>query len=269
MTRTWSKLPHGLPTSPIWQAIAEEAETTPAVACQTYLHLHDFISQVAYHGGGAGGLRLTDIACFLDVADEVIECIWSIFVARRLIVFDEAGRFGLADWMEPMPGIFPGAAEAEAENTVGDAWPKGSLAKAPSAHALRNRRYRARKKAAKAAEAAAGMSLGVGRGPLNAAARDGQAPLRDCGERLFERTTGSVTQGITRDVTRDALRDARDAPPCTEREQISTRIKEALAVAKARGSSSAIRTSRPPGAVPRRSGARANRLPSSSRSSSA
>jgi hypothetical protein len=171
----WWKLPYGVITSPMWLNIADEARSTPAVAVALYLHLRESAEQWRFRGKirNPAGYLPCDTGGFCRVSDNEIARLCRVMDTRGLFDGDDEMRDLAECWITPVDGeendddddddcagSFSFATGFECTSAQFDRQPRrppaapparSPAANSPSAHALAQRRYRARQKAKKAA----------------------------------------------------------------------------------------------------------------------
>jgi len=85
MRMTWPKLPHGLVSNPVWLQIADEASSTPAVACMLYLQARDYASQLRYRGWFLGGFSPDDARVFLGADPDEVARVAGLIADRGMV----------------------------------------------------------------------------------------------------------------------------------------------------------------------------------------
>jgi hypothetical protein len=209
-------LEQGVTSSPVWMSIADEALSSPPVAFLTYAMICDWASQERRAGYD---LDPRDIACVCGVGRDEILRIIDLLVRRGAVPSDPHFRAVMTSWATNVDWNLssPGGefADGSRKNVAAQA------AKLPTAHALRQRRYRARQKA----RSAAASEQSPRAADDSASARDNAVAAN--GLRYFSLSTGKEAEaghaaadtgqppGVTRDATRDPIRDAVEPPPCT------------------------------------------------------
>jgi hypothetical protein len=136
------ELQRGLTSAPVWLCIAEEAASTPAVAFLVHATLRDWASQERVSEPDDYLFDLRDIACFCGVDIDEIVRVTDLIFARGLA--DHDLYYSLKNRREFRQNV------------------AATAAKSPTAHALRQRRYRARLRAGSAATTASAQGEAPG-----------------------------------------------------------------------------------------------------------
>ena len=142
---TWMALPHGIVSDPVWLAIANEADSTPAVACMLWLQSRDFVSRSRWRGWCLGGFKPDDTAVFCGVDGDETLRVGRILADRGMLDHFPQLKTSFIDWADSARD------DGNVVEFPGTPPPISATKSAPSAGALRQRRYRARQKAKAAA----------------------------------------------------------------------------------------------------------------------